>query len=135
MRWLLWNDQYIKSSSNIFWSFGGFVWLLLLQGSVHKWRHPHIGGRVSANRWRYTISLFSILGVKGEGGDKNLKKWVTSFMDGPLVIMIMPFLFSGVIRYLSCVITFFKKKTTYITLHYQSTVWWCYPKQVFWFEW
>ena len=41
-------------------------------------------------------------------------------MDGPLVIMIMPFLFSGVIRYISCVITFFKKKTTYITLHYQS---------------
>ena len=43
-------------------------------------------------------------------------------MDGPLVIMIMPFLFSGAIRYLSCVITFFKKKTTYITLHYQSIV-------------
>ena len=85
MRWLLWNDQYIKSSSNIFWSFGGFVWLLLLQGSVHKWRHPHIGGRVSANRWRYSVSLFSKIGDKDEGGVKNLKKWVMSFMDGPQV--------------------------------------------------
>ena len=85
MRWLLWNDQYIKSSSNIFWSFGGFVWLLLLlQGSVHKWRHPHVGGRVSANRWCYSVSLFSNIGDKDEGGVKNLKKWVMSFMDGPL---------------------------------------------------
>ena len=24
------------------------------------------------------------MGDKGEGGVKNLKKWVTSFMDGPL---------------------------------------------------
>ena len=29
------------------------------------------------------ISLFSEMGDKGEGGVKNLKKWVTSFMDGP----------------------------------------------------
>ena len=25
----------------------------------------------------------------GEGGDKNLKKWVTSFMDGPLAISVI----------------------------------------------
>ena len=27
------------------------------------------------------ISLFSKMGEMGEGGVKNLKKWVTSFMD------------------------------------------------------
>ena len=27
------------------------------------------------------INLFSKMGVMGEGGVKNLKKWVTSFMD------------------------------------------------------
>ena len=26
------------------------------------------------------------MGVKGEGGDKNLKKWVTSFMDSTLAL-------------------------------------------------
>ena len=26
---------------------------------------------------------FSKIGDKGEGGVKNLKQWVTSFMDGP----------------------------------------------------
>ena len=29
-------------------------------------------------------SLFSKMGDKGKGGIKNLKKWVTSFMDNPL---------------------------------------------------
>ena len=28
-----------------------------------------------------SINLFSRMGDKGEGGVKNLKKWVTSFMD------------------------------------------------------
>ena len=31
------------------------------------------------------ISLFSKMSDKGEGGVKNFKKWVTSFIDGPLV--------------------------------------------------
>ena len=40
----------------------------------------HLGR--SAKKWRYSISIFSKMGDKGEGGVKNLKKWVTSFMDG-----------------------------------------------------
>ena len=44
---------------------------------------PTYGGGGSAKRWRYSISLFSKTGDKGEGGVKNLKKWVTSFMDSP----------------------------------------------------
>ena len=43
-----------------------------------------LGGGGSAKRWRYSISLFCKMGDKGEGGVKNLKKWVTSIMDGPL---------------------------------------------------
>ena len=46
----------------------------------------HLGGGGSAKGWCYTISLFIKKGDKGEGGAKNLKKWVTSFMDGHLVI-------------------------------------------------
>ena len=38
----------------------------------------------SAKRWRYSISLISKMGDKGEGGVKNLKNWVTSFMDGSI---------------------------------------------------
>ena len=30
------------------------------------------------------------MGDKGEGGFKNLKKWVTSFMDGPQVLIFDP---------------------------------------------
>ena len=30
-----------------------------------------------------SLSLFSKMGEKAEGGVKNLKKWVTIFMDGP----------------------------------------------------
>ena len=30
---------------------------------------------------RYSIILFIKMGDKGEGGFKNLTKWVTSFMD------------------------------------------------------
>ena len=31
------------------------------------------------------------MGDKGEGGVKNLKKWVTLFMDGPLSIFFLHF--------------------------------------------
>ena len=41
------------------------------------------GGGGSSKRWHYSISLFSKMWKKGEGGVKNLKKWVTSFMGGP----------------------------------------------------
>ena len=34
----------------------------------------------------YSISLFSKMGDKGEGGVKNLKKSVTLFMDGPFTM-------------------------------------------------
>ena len=42
----------------------------------------------SAKTLHWSISLFSKMGDKGEGGDKSLKKWVTSFMDGPNVATI-----------------------------------------------
>ena len=38
----------------------------------------------SAKRRCDSISLFGKMGDKEEGVIKNLKKWVTSFMDGPL---------------------------------------------------
>ena len=38
----------------------------------------HLGRRGSAKRWRYSICK---MGDKGEGRAKNLKKWVTSFID------------------------------------------------------
>ena len=44
---------------------------------------PIYGGGESAKRRRHSISLFRKMGDKGEGGIKNLKTWVTSFMDGP----------------------------------------------------
>ena len=39
-----------------------------LKRDFHKWRHPFW--------WHYFISIFSKIGDKGEGGVKNLKKWV-----------------------------------------------------------
>ena len=48
----------------------------------------HLAGKGgSAKRWRYSISLFSKMGDEGEGGVKNLKNWVTSFMDGPHCVL------------------------------------------------
>ena len=43
----------------------------------------HLDGGGSFKRRQYSISLFIKMGNKGEGAVKNLKKWVTSFMDGP----------------------------------------------------
>ena len=43
----------------------------------------HLGGGGSAKRWCYSISLFSKMGDKGEGGVKNIKKWVTLFLNSP----------------------------------------------------
>ena len=43
----------------------------------------HLGEGVSVKRWYYSIGLFSKMGDKGKRRIKNLKKWVTSFMDGP----------------------------------------------------
>ena len=37
---------------------------------------------------RYSIILFIKMGDKGVGGVKNLKKWMTSFMDGPLYALV-----------------------------------------------
>ena len=50
------------------------------KGAVHKWRHPLREGEGSVKRWRYSISLFCKMGNKGEGGVKNFKKWMTSFV-------------------------------------------------------
>ena len=44
---------------------------------------PTWGERGSAKRWYYCISLLNKMEEKGEGGSKNLKKWVTSFIDSP----------------------------------------------------
>ena len=44
---------------------------------------PTWGDEGSTKRRRYSISLSSKMGDKGEGEVKNLKKLVTSFMDGP----------------------------------------------------
>ena len=41
-----------------------------------------------AKRRCYSISLFSKMPDKGEGGVKNLKKWVTSFVDGLLKVFL-----------------------------------------------
>ena len=43
---------------------------------------PTRGEGGSAKRWRYFISLFIKI-TRGDRGVKNLKKWMTSFMDGP----------------------------------------------------
>ena len=40
----------------------------------------HLGGGGSAKRLCYCIGLFSIMGNKGEGGIKNLKKWALSLI-------------------------------------------------------
>ena len=42
---------------------------------------PTRGEGGSAKRWRYFISLFIKI-TRGDRGVKNLKKWMTSFMDG-----------------------------------------------------
>ena len=52
--------------------------------AVHKWRHLQ-GGKGVAKWWHYYISLYSKKGDKGEGGVKNLKMEVTSFVNGPLL--------------------------------------------------
>ena len=54
------------------------------EGSTTLWGCPytHLGGGGSAKMWCYYMRLFSKMGDKGEGGVKNFKKWVTSFMDG-----------------------------------------------------
>ena len=64
-----------------------FLWYLYKKNDL--WVHPQItsptkGEWGSAKRRRYSISLFSKTGDKGQGGVKNIKKWVRSFMDGPL---------------------------------------------------
>ena len=60
-------------------------------GAIHKWCHPLTRGEGwSGKRGHYSISLFSRIGNKGEGGVKSLKKWVTAFMDGlPLFFFAM----------------------------------------------
>ena len=60
--------------------------LMIIQGAIHKWCHTHRREGGSAKRLRYSISLFSKMGDKG-GGVKNLQKWVTSFMEGPKVLI------------------------------------------------
>ena len=54
------------------------------RGLSYKWHYPLRGEGESAKRWRYYINLYSKMSDKGEGGAKDLKKWVTSFMmDSP----------------------------------------------------
>ena len=53
-----------------------FAIYIFLHGAIHKWHHPLMGKRGFAKRWHYSISLFSKMGDKGEGGIKNVKKWM-----------------------------------------------------------
>ena len=77
---LEWSLEWICSSK----TFVGCAWpnMYTLLGAVHKWRHPLSGEGGSAKKWLYSIILYSKMGDKGEGGVKNLQKWVPSFMDG-----------------------------------------------------
>ena len=43
------------------------------QRATHKWGHP-LGGRGSARRWRYSISLFSKMGEEGGGRGRKSQK-------------------------------------------------------------
>ena len=54
--------------------FGFKIW----NHSINDVTHLEKGGSAK--------SLFSKMGDKGEGGVTNLKKWVTSFIDGPLYL-------------------------------------------------
>ena len=58
----------------------------------------------SAKRWLYFISLFS---DKGEGGVKNLKKWVTSYTEGPTYRVFITFIFVGFLPNFGGVILWF----------------------------
>ena len=59
------------------------AYLIIYLGAINNWRLPLRGEGGITKRWCYSISQFSKMSDKGEGGVKNLKKWVTSFMDGP----------------------------------------------------
>ena len=48
-----------------------------------KLMSPTQGEGGFAKRFCQSISLFSKMGDKGEGGVKNVKKWVTSFVNSP----------------------------------------------------
>ena len=50
-------------------------------GLVHKWRHP-LKGEGIYQKVTLLHKIISKMGDKGEGGVKNLKKWLMSFMDG-----------------------------------------------------
>ena len=77
--WLFWKLSLQWSNKKLF-----FHCPLTHFEAVHKWRHPLMEEGGSAKSQRFSISLFSKMGDKGEGGVKNLKKRVTSFMDNPL---------------------------------------------------
>ena len=57
----------------------------VFSGAIHNLRHQLSRGRVDLPKGDVTtyVNLFSKNGDKGEGGVKHIKKWVTSFMDGP----------------------------------------------------
>ena len=52
-------------------------------GAVHKWCHPFGGEGVSAEKWCYSISLFSKMGDKGEG--QKFQKMGDVIMDDPIL--------------------------------------------------
>ena len=77
-----------KIPQNIFVNFAFHIYVPqcckdYLLGAIHKWCHPLRWEQGPAKRWCFSISLFSRMVDKGEEGVKNLKKWVTSYMDGP----------------------------------------------------
>ena len=69
--WLFWKLSLQWSNKKLF-----FHCPLTHFEAVHKWRHPLREEGRSAKSQRFSISLFSKMGDMGEGGVKNLKKWL-----------------------------------------------------------
>ena len=73
-----------KFSSNFFFP--------ILVGKIENiYKGPSINDitKLGGGSSKSSISLYSKMGDKGQGEVKNLKKWVTSFMDDPLMVLIL----------------------------------------------
>ena len=93
-----------------------------------KLKVTHLGGGRGdlPKRWGYSISLFSKMGDKGNGGVKNLKKWVTSFMDGPKILFSFNFKQEGISVWQ---ITLYVCMSAFCIL--KSTYFWTFPSDPF----
>ena len=76
----LYMTNYRELASRYIFTISYFVNTKMSKGSSRN-DATHLGGRGICQK--VTLLHFSKMGDKGEGGVKNLKKWMTSFMDGP----------------------------------------------------